>query len=219
MLSLGCCIASSRGVIISRVFLAILVCLLAGVMQPSDCLSDDNVDVKKAAHIKAAYLYHLARLSEWPTEKLSADSDTLFICVVGEDPHDLAGFFSAQTPNLRAGKYQLKIKHFSNSSDIMDLRLKAVPGYPSCHLMFFTESEGHDFKDCLDFAHGHSILTASEIDNFLNDGGMVGFVVDGDRVRIQVNQQAVSRASLKISAEFLQHVEIIAILDEPGGDG
>jgi len=102
---------------------------------------------------------------------------------------------------------------------LMDYSKNNSSNISACHVLFFTESETKTFEDCLDIVQGLPVLTASEIDCFPYAGGMVGFVIDGDRVRIKVNQKALSEASLKISAEFLQHVEIINKLGKPGSEG
>jgi hypothetical protein len=47
------------------------------------------------------------------------------------------------------------------------------------------------------------VLTVGESDNFISNGGVIGFKVDGDKVRIEINTEAADRAKLRISAKLL----------------
>ena len=53
------------------------------------------------------------------------------------------------------------------------------------------------------------LLLAGELDDFCEMGGMVGFEVDGHRVRIKANAAALEAARLAVSAEFLQHADLV----------
>jgi uncharacterized protein DUF4154 len=48
------------------------------------------------------------------------------------------------------------------------------------------------------------VLTVGESGRFANRGGIVRFVIDGGRVRFDVNQQAAARSGVKLSSKVLQ---------------
>jgi hypothetical protein len=57
------------------------------------------------------------------------------------------------------------------------------------------------------------VLTVSDISDFARQGGMIGFVIEDGRVKIQINLQAVNNAGLKISAKLLEVAKIISSED------
>jgi hypothetical protein len=46
-------------------------------------------------------------------------------------------------------------------------------------------------------------LTVGEVENFLPGGGMVNFVIQGSRVRFEINPAAVGRSNLRVSSKLL----------------
>lgn len=202
-----------------RVSLIVAIGLLVCVLMPACSLAADLVDMQKATRIKAAYLYHLARLSEWPDESFSGTTDTLYICIVGEDLYDLSGFLNAEAPGLLIDQHPVSIKHLPDTTKLLEQCRSSNSVPDPCHILFFAASELNNFQSYLELVPDRHVMTTSEIDTFPQHGGMVGFVVDGGRVRIKVNPHAVSNASLKISAEFLQHADIIEKFVDPKRGG
>ncbi|MGB7750059.1 MAG: YfiR family protein [Candidatus Acidiferrales bacterium] len=48
-----------------------------------------------------------------------------------------------------------------------------------------------------------SVLTVGESDGFVQQGGMIGFLLVENKVRFEINLQAAERANLKISSRLL----------------
>ena len=178
--------------------------LVLTLLCPQAGLADQPVDLLKAARVKAAYLYHLARLTTWPQASFADNADSLRICIVGEDSHDLVGLFHGAGHDLRAGQHPLSIERLDP-----DLYAGDPTVLDSFHVVFFTE-------DCQDFAFqlladgiSADVLTVGEIDGFCEGGGMVGFEIGDGRVRLEVNRDAVRTAELQLSAEFMQHAVLV----------
>jgi hypothetical protein len=49
-----------------------------------------------------------------------------------------------------------------------------------------------------------SILTVSDAPDFVAQGGMIQFVIEGNRVRFQINLTAAQQAKLSLSSELLK---------------
>jgi hypothetical protein len=56
---------------------------------------------------------------------------------------------------------------------------------------------------------GFSVLTVSDIDGFAEEGGVIQFVIEEDRVRFVINLEAASRAKLKINSKLLALARVI----------
>jgi hypothetical protein len=72
-----------------------------------------------------------------------------------------------------------------------------------CQIAFVSASERKLTRGLLQAVRDGSVLTVGESDGFIANGGVVGFKVDGDKVRIEINTEAADRAKLRISAKLL----------------
>ncbi|HIJ89432.1 MAG: YfiR family protein [Desulfobulbaceae bacterium] len=59
---------------------------------------------------------------------------------------------------------------------------------------------------------GRPIITVGESPDFLNTGGIINFVRQGNKIRFEINPQAAQRAGLKISSQLLR---LAIIKNEP----
>ena len=175
----------------------VLLCPQAGRAEPP-------VDQVKAARVKAAYLYHLARLTTWSSTSFSDNADSLRICIVGDDSYDLVGLFRGAGNDLRAGEHPLSIERLDP-----DLYAGAPTILDSFHVVFFTEDSRDLAFEVLGAGVSDDVLTVGEIEGFCERGGMVGFEIGDGRVRIEVNRDAVHTAELQLSAEFMQHATLV----------
>ena len=51
---------------------------------------------------------------------------------------------------------------------------------------------------------GQPVLTVSDIGNFAESGGMIGFVTDDNKVKVEVNAKAITSAGLRVDAQLLE---------------
>ena len=56
---------------------------------------------------------------------------------------------------------------------------------------------------------GASVLTVGDLDGFLDEGGMIQFLTENDRVRFAINANAAGRAKLKISSKLLSLARVV----------
>ena len=73
-----------------------------------------------------------------------------------------------------------------------------------CRIVFISSSEESHLKEVLAALDKTSVLTVSDIPGFSQRGGMIGFILDGDRVRFDVNLASAKEAGLTLSSELLK---------------
>jgi hypothetical protein len=56
---------------------------------------------------------------------------------------------------------------------------------------------------------GHHVLFVGETAKFLDSGGVVNFLIQGNTVRLLVSLHAARREDLKISSKLLQIAEVV----------
>jgi hypothetical protein len=139
-------------------------------------------------HIKAAYLLNFLRFTEWPNP--GPDKSALVIGILGADP------FGDVLESTMAGKTvrgrPISVRRFRTIHDIDD-----------CQLLFVSTSEASRLRLDLERLPDLSILTVSENAGFLESGGAVSFVIADNKVRFDVNLDALSAAHLKLDAQLL----------------
>ncbi len=110
--------------------------------------------------------------------------------ILGEDPFGkvLEVIIRNKTINGRT----LTIKRSQRVEDLKD-----------CHVLFISRSEQARLAQILTALKGLSILTVSDTDEFLADGGIINFKMQNDKVRFEVNVATAQHAALRISSELL----------------
>jgi len=168
--------------------IAVLVCSLAPGTQAQTATE---------YQVKAAFLFNFAKFVEWPPSSFSNASAPLRICVFGRDPfgQELRDMVDEKTVNGR----KLEVDY------MVDLRLAKT-----CHILFIASSQKARLKQILERLRGTAALTVSDSEGFAEQGGMINFVLDNDRVQFKVNRNAAHQAGLKISSKLLS-VAILVI--------
>ena len=162
--------------------------ILAVVMLP--CQSIGQEAITNEYQVKAAYLFNFAKFVEWPANTFSNAGSPLEICVIGSNPfgHGLEDSIAGKTVSGRP----IAISH---KSDAVEAR--------SCQIVFIGVSDKRQIPQLLRQLNGASVLTVGDTSGFTDDGGMINFVLEGDRVRFEANLDAAEHAHLKISARLL----------------
>jgi hypothetical protein len=73
-----------------------------------------------------------------------------------------------------------------------------------CHLLFICQSERKNTKEILDILNNNGVLTVADTQGFLEDGGIVNFIIEDNKVRFDINLTASEKAGLKIRSQLLR---------------
>jgi hypothetical protein len=126
---------------------------------------------------------------EWPAA--AAKEDSFAICVLGQDP-----FGQALDATLAGEAIEGKpvvARRISNPVDSVN-----------CRILFISASEAIRLKEILAAIDKSAALTVSDMPEFSRRGGMIQFVLDGSRVRFEVNLSTARDAGLTLSSELLK---------------
>jgi hypothetical protein len=141
--------------------------------------------------VKAAYLYNFSRFVEWPANAKQAQDSSFNICVLGQDPFGPALNATLADESI-AGK-SVVAKQIPTPQDAVN-----------CRVLFISSSEDSRLKQILTTVSDTSVLTVSDLPQFTRRGGMIQFIVEGSRVRFEVNLATAERAGLTLSSELLK---------------
>jgi hypothetical protein len=141
--------------------------------------------------VKAIYLYNFARFVEWPSKVIPAQDTSFNICVLGQDPFGPA--LNATLTDETIGGKSVVAKRIPTPQDAVN-----------CRVLFISSSEDLRLKQILAALDDTSVLTVSDMPQFTRRGGMVQFILEGNRVRFAVNLVPTERARLILSSEVLK---------------
>jgi hypothetical protein len=139
--------------------------------------------------VKAAYLYNFGKFIRWPDG--AGKDDSFPICVLGHDP------FGAILDSTLAGES-------IGGKRATAMRLARAQDADGCRILFISSSENKRLGEDLVAVGNATVLTVSDIPQFCQRGGMIQFVLQGDRVRFEVNLAAAQHAGLSLSSELLK---------------
>jgi len=140
--------------------------------------------------VKAAFLFHFAQFVDWPPEAFKDAASPLTYCTVGEDPFH--GGLDTSMNGKMIGTRPVRVLHFKRAQDIQ-----------SCEVLFLGAQEQKSIPAALANLKGNPVLTVGESEHFAKDGGMIGFFLEDNKVRFEINLDAAEHAKLKISARLL----------------
>jgi hypothetical protein len=166
--------------------LVALLATLSGSLRP---LRGES-PVGNEYEVKAAFLFHFAQFVEWPVDVFREANSPLSYCTIGEDPFH--GSLDETIKGKSVSSHPLRVQHLSLREPVGD-----------CQILFIGAAEKKRLGDVLTSANGHPVLCVGETEHFTQDGGMIGFFVENNKVRFDINLQAAERAKLKISSRLL----------------
>jgi hypothetical protein len=171
-------------------YLSVCLALLAGLFAPSSCIYGQQAKPTEY-NVKAVYLYNFGKFIDWPA-KISSDQGTSFtICILGQDPFGSA--LDAALANQTIDGKGVVAKRISKSQEALN-----------CRVLFISSSEQNHLKDILATLDKASMLTVSDAPAFAERGGMIQFVLDGNKVRFEVNVTNAEKAGLVLRSELLK---------------
>ena len=153
-------------------------------------------DASLEYQVKAAFLYNFAKFVEWPAGKLGDGGSPIAVCVFGRDP------FGATLDQTLQGKT-------ANDRTLVVRRATAAADLKRCHILFISSSEKKRMAETLQSLGGGSVLTVGETEGFTEQGGMVNFTREQNKVRLEINPAAAARAGIRISSQLLKLARVV----------
>ena len=136
-------------------------------------------------------LHAVARFTEWPSNAFPNAQAPLVVGVMGKDPFGraLEKAFAGRTVRGR----RLQIRRLPPDADTCE-----------CHILFVAASERRRMRLLMEHLKGQAILSVSESDEFLEQGGVANFVLKDNAVRFEINVKAAQAARLSLDANLLK---------------
>jgi hypothetical protein len=138
--------------------------------------------------VKAAYLYNFAKFVDWPADSFTSPRAPIRLCVLNDRA------FQSQLEQIVSGKN-------ITGRPVMAISVQTGEESRDCQVLYINSSQPP--RHIFDLLQGTSVLTVGETSGFLEQGGIINFVFQGDQVHFQVNHRAATQAGLHMSSRLL----------------
>ncbi|HEY2037582.1 MAG TPA: YfiR family protein [Steroidobacteraceae bacterium] len=173
---------------------AVAVLAVAGLLGGRSALAGPT-----APQVEAVFLFYFSQFVDWPPRAFADERSPIVIGVLGNDP------FGGALDQAVAGEQV-------NGRPIVVRRLKSIDDAAACHILYISSSESPQLPQILSTLKGRSVLTVSDLDHFVQSGGMIRFALVDEHVRLFINAHAAQAAGLTLSSKLLRAAA-------PGGSG
>lgn len=177
MLAMGCCTIFKR---LRPLILLPWLLLFPALLGQTQTMTEEQ--------LKAAYLVNFLKYIEWPVA--AASRPTHNICLFGRD---ILGPYLAVYEGRSINGREIRIRRVSNAEQMSD-----------CHELFVPDAEDARLGVALRWSEKLSVLTVSDSDIFVREGGAIGLVASDGRMQFDVNLEALHRAGLKPSSQLMR---------------
>jgi hypothetical protein len=172
----------------------IAVLLLVAAIIPAARTPIAVAEESNESQVKAAFVYNFTQFVQWPNHSLTYGEPKMSLCALGDDP-------LANTLDLLRGKN-------TSGGPLSVMRITRVEDAGQCQILYIGKSERDQARNILK-GIGAGVLTIGEMDHFASSGGIINFVIVGNRVSFEINTDAAERARLKISSHLLKLAKIV----------
>jgi hypothetical protein len=142
--------------------------------------------------VKALFLCNFVKYVDWP----GGATGPIVIGILGQDN------FNDSLTNAVAGKNidgrAIVIKHFSEGDDLS-----------GCAILFVSSSENSQLSEILGKTGSLPILTVGETDSFLQNGGIINFMLKEGKIHLAINLKAAQKVNLQISSKLLSVADMV----------
>ena len=146
-----------------------------------------------ASQVKAVFLFNFAHFVTWPPSSFTASSSPFVIGILGTDPFE--AYLEKVIEGERIEGRPILVQHF-----------KDIPDIKHCHILFINRDSP---PETIQQLNQRSILTVGDRSSFAKEGGMIGFSLENNKIRFQINAKTAKVANLQISSKLLRLADVI----------
>ncbi len=140
--------------------------------------------------LRVALLFNFMRFAEWPNGSLGADGAPVTVCIARGDVEMERALELLERRNIRERPIAIR-------------QIGAPRQVESCHVLYLPDALRDPLSGFINAAQQGRVLTVGNAAGFVDDGGMIGLKLAGERYQFEVNNEAVRRAGLRLPPQLL----------------
>lgn len=154
-----------------------------------------------ADEVKAVFMLNFAHYIRWPNDTFSNTVTPFHFCALSDQTPIIQSLIQVIHGESRQGR-PLAFKLLNPLGSLNIDLIKA------CQILFFHEQELGQFFTLLPILQKSHILTISDTDNFIENGGMITLIHSEQRLRPMIHNNRLQQVGLKASSKLLQLAKI-----------
>lgn len=143
--------------------------------------------------IKAGLLYNFLKYTQWPIP--GGEEGSMTVCLWGGDA------FSGSLHPMNG--------RIVNQREILLREVDSMEEVEQCHLLYVNAAMQKQWPGLAEALKGKSVLTVSDFDGFVHNGGMIEFSRKDQRIQVEVNLQAIKDAHLMVQESLLRLASVV----------
>lgn len=142
------------------------------------------------AGVKAAFLYNFTKFVEWPDSAFATPSSPFVVCVFAD------------------ADFRRKLEAILQGEQVRGRPISVAPTAPqdvrACHMLYFSMAESERQARILAGLRHSPVLSVGEGRRFLEQGGLIAFLIENDRVRFAISKRGADTAGLTVKSQLLR---------------
>ena len=145
--------------------------------------------------VKALFILNFIKYVDWPDGTFADTNAPIVIGVLGENKitKDLGNSIKGRTDSR-----QISIRQVEKNDDLQKFQI-----------LFISASEKKRLVEILVKTKSLPVLTVGETEGFIDQGGIINFVMKEKKVRLEINARVASEAGLHISSKLLSVADVV----------
>ena len=148
--------------------------------------------IAKEYQVKAVFLYNFTQFVEWPAA--GQTTQPFIIGILGTDP--FGRYLEETVAGEKVAGRSVIVQRFNDVSEINN-----------CNILYINRIKLNE--ETLAALRRRGILTVSDHNSFIQQGGMVRFYTANNKIRFQINLPVTKAAQLNISSKLLRVADIV----------
>ena len=160
-------------------------------------VAQQSGEIDREYTIKGAFLYNFGRYVQWPATAFVDDHAPFVIGVLGTDP-----FGTVLDEIANSAKV--------DGRTVVAKRFATLAEYSPCQILFIAASTDVKIKtEALVKLQNKGVLLVGEEAGLVQQGAVVNFYIENNKVRFEINVETAKQQQLKISSKLLSLAKIV----------
>jgi len=149
----------------------------------------------KEHQIKAVFLFNFSQFITWPNFSFQSEKDNFIICIMEHE-----NIFTNIVKKVTNGEHV-------KGRTIQVIRYNRNTKISGCQILFVTDKAQYD----IDWKSVKKlpILTIGESEGFVNEYGIINFILNGNNIHFEINHMRAQENGLNISFKLLRLAKIV----------
>jgi len=158
--------------------------------------------VNRGDQIKAAYLYNFGKYVTWPT--FVSQDDQI------KEPPFVIGIVGDGSVSFDANLQTIAKKKMLQNRRIQIWKITSASQLRACQILYFPEKQDRKLtSQIMRNVKGMPVLLVGESPDFIQQGGMIRFYLEENKLKFEIHPAFAVRAQLKISSKLLRVGKVV----------